>query len=136
MTGSGPGRMTGSGRGSGPVPPGWPGAVAPPGTPDWEQSATEWLIDLCPADFRGYPVLRRHPLGLAWLAGKHVEGATQAMARALGRARAELGEDLRPGVLDQFLQTLELEQARLMAAARGVDLIEQALRGRRHIPRL
>lgn len=118
------------------TPPGWPAPVPPPGVPDWERAASEWLIDLCPADFRGYPVLRRHPVALAWLAGYQVEGARQAMARALGQARAELGEALQPGVLDQVLQTLEREQARLLAAARGVQLIEQALRGRRYIPRL
>jgi hypothetical protein len=118
------------------TPPGWPAAVPPPGTPDWEQAASGWLIDLCPADFRGYPVLRRHPLGLAWLAGYHVQAAQQAMAYALGRIRAELGEDLQPGVIDQLMQTVELEQARLIAAARGVELIEQALRGRRYVPRL
>jgi hypothetical protein len=118
------------------TPPGWPAAVPPPGTPDWEQSASDWLIDLCPADFRGYPVLRRHPLSLAWLAGHHVEGARQAMARALGRIRVELGQDLQPGVIDQLMQTLDAEQARLLAAARAVQLIEQALRGHRHVPRL
>jgi hypothetical protein len=118
------------------TPPGWPPMVPPPGVPDWEQAASEWLIDQCPADFRGYPVLRRHPLVLAWLAGQHVEGARQAMARALSRARADLAEALQPGVLDQVLQTLEREQARLIAAARAVHLIEQALRGQRYIPRL
>jgi hypothetical protein len=118
------------------VPPGWPATVPPPGVPDWEQAAAEWLLDQCPADFRGYPVLRRHPVALAWLARHHVEGARQAMARALGQARAELGEVLAPGALDQVLQTLEREQARLLAAARGVQLIEQALRGQRFIPRL
>ena len=51
-----------------PLPPGWPPAVRPPGSPDWERTAVEWLLDLCPADYRGYPVLRRHPLALAALA--------------------------------------------------------------------
>ena len=118
------------------TPPGWPPGVPPAGAPDWEQAAAEWLIDLCPADFRGYPVLRRHPLALAWLAGRHVESSRQAMARALGQARADLSGSLAPGVLDEVLQTVEREQARLLAAARGVDLIEHSLRGRRHIPRM
>lgn len=118
------------------TPPGWPVSVPPPGVPDWESAAGEWLIDLCPADYRGYPVLRRHPLALAWLAGEHVAGARQAMARALGRLRAELAADLPPGVIEALIQALEQEQARLLAAARGVALLEQALRGRRHIPRL
>jgi hypothetical protein len=118
------------------TPPGWPASVPPPGVPDWEQAAAEWLIDLCPADFRGYPVLRRHPSALAWLAGRHVEASGQAMARALGRARADLSDTLQPGVVDEVLQAVEQEQARLLAAARGVDLIQQSLRGHRHVPRM
>ncbi|HST83484.1 MAG TPA: hypothetical protein VLL08_17265 [Kineosporiaceae bacterium] len=118
------------------TPPGWPAVVPPPGTPDWEQAAAEWLLDLCPADFRGYPVLRRHPLALAWLAGRTVDAARQAMATALSRGRAELTESLQPPVVDQVLQTVEREQARLLAAARGVTLIEQSLRGHRHVPRM
>jgi hypothetical protein len=118
------------------TPPGWPSVVPPPGTPDWEQAAAEWLIDLCPPDFRGYPVLRRHPLALAWLAAQHVQASREAMARALGSARSDLSESLQPGVVDQVLQTVEKEQARLLAAARGVTLIEEALRGRRFIPRM
>lgn len=118
------------------TPPGWPVAVPPPGVPDWESAAVEWLIDLCPADYRGYPVLRRQPLGLAWLAGHHVAGSRRAMAHALSRIRVELGQDLPPGVTEAIIQTLEQEQARLLGAARAVELIEQALRGHRYIPRL
>ena len=118
------------------TPPGWPAEVPPPGVPDWEQAAAQWLLDLCPADFRGYPVLRRHPLALAWLAGRHVEASRQAMATALSRGRAELSESLPPGVVVDVLQTVEREQARLLAAARAVGLIEQALRGHRYVPRM
>jgi hypothetical protein len=109
------------------VPPGWPASVPPARTPDWEQAASAWLFDLCPADFRGYPVLRRHPVALAWLAGQHVESSRAALAAALGRARASLAGVVEPPVLDQVLAALESEQARLLAAARGVALIEQAL---------
>ena len=47
------------------VPPGWPSRVRPPGAPDWEVTAVEFLLDCCPSDYRGYPVLRRHPAVLA-----------------------------------------------------------------------
>ena len=40
------------------VPPGWPRRVLPPAVPGWEESAGAWLLDLCPPDYRGYPVLR------------------------------------------------------------------------------
>ena len=118
------------------TPPGWPTVVPPPGAPNWERGAAEWLIDLCPPDFRGYPVLRRHPLALAWLAAAHVDASRQAMARSLGSARADLSQALPPGALDEVLQTVEREQARLLAAARAVTLIEQALRGHRYVPRM
>lgn len=118
------------------VPPGWPDPVLPPGVTEWEQSATSWLLDLCPADFRGYPVLRRHPLGLAWLAYQQVGAQRQALARGLGRIRTDLSRDLPPEALEEMIQTVEHEQARLMAAHRGVELIARALRGERYIPRM
>lgn len=118
------------------VPPGWPAPVPPPGVPDWERAASGWLLDLCPPDYRGYPALRKHPLALAWLAAQHVDASRAAMARALGRVRAELADDLPPPALDEVMTTLEQEQARLLAAARGVGLLEQALRGHRFIPRM
>ncbi len=118
------------------TPPGWPAGIPPADAPGWELTAAQWLLDLCPADYRAYPVLRKHPLALAWLAGQHVAGARQAMARSLAVARAELTGDLPPPVLEQMLATIEREQARLIAAARGVHLLEQALRGRRFVPRM
>jgi len=121
---------------SAPLPPGWPPAVRPPGTPDWEQTATEWLLDLCPPDYRGHPVLRRHPLALARLAAHHVEGSRRACATALAAARTELSGDLDARTLTEVLEVLETEQARLMAAGRAVGLVDGALRGRKYIPRL
>lgn len=118
------------------TPPGWPEGVPPHGVPDWEKAATNWLLDLCPPDYRGYPALRKHALALAWLAAQHVDASRAAMARALGRARAELADDLSPPALEELLTTLEQEQARLLSAARGVALLEQALRGKHWIPRL
>ncbi|MBT0769190.1 hypothetical protein KIH74_09685 [Kineosporia sp. J2-2] len=117
-------------------PPGWPGVVPPPGVPDWEQAASAWLLDLCPADFRGYGVLRRHPLGLAWLAYQHVGAERDVLARGLSRIRTELSRDLPPAALEEMIEAVEHEQARLMAAGRGVELIARALRGHRYIPRL
>ena len=118
------------------LPPGWPPQVRPPGTPDWDRTATEWLLDLCPPDFRGYPVLRRHPLALARLAAHHVEGARRACAAALASARTELSGDLDARTLTEVLEVLETEQARLLAAGRAVGLVDDALRGRKYIPRL
>jgi hypothetical protein len=119
-----------------PLPPGWPPAVRPPGSPDWERTAVEWLLDLCPADYRGYPVLRRHPLALAALARHHVRGAWRACGEALAGVRAELSGDLDARTLEEVLETLDLERARLVAAGRAIGLVDDALRGRTYIPRL
>lgn len=110
--------------------------MLPPGAKEWEQSASAWLLDLCPADFRGYSVLRRYPLGLAWLAYQHVGAERQALAKGLSRIRTDLSRDLPPGALVEMIEAVEHEQARLMAAHRGVELVARALRGERYIPRL
>jgi hypothetical protein len=49
------------------LPAGWPEAVAPPGSQDWEASAVAWLLDLVP-DLRGHSAVRRHPVILAVIA--------------------------------------------------------------------
>lgn len=118
------------------LPPGWPDAVRPPDTGGFESTATQWLLDLCPPDYRGYRVLRQHPLALAWLAGKHVQASQHAADDALARVRSELADDLGPGAKQALISAIETEQARLIAAARAVALIEQALRGHRYVPRL
>ena len=118
------------------VPPGWPREVRPPDAPGWERDAEAWLLDLCPAEHRGYGVLRRHPIALARLAWYHVEGGRRACNAALARVRAELGDALEPQTVAEVVAVLEAEQARLLGAARAVDLVEGALRGQRYVPRL
>ncbi len=121
---------------SGPaVPAGWPAEVRPPGAPGWEKTALSWLLDLCPPDYRGYAVVSRHPVVLAWLAGHHLEGQLQATRRALATARAELTA-VPPPVLRETLDLVEGELARLVGAQRAVGLVAQALAGVRFVPRL
>ena len=122
--------------GPAPVPPGWPRQVPPPGVPDWQRAAVGWLLDLCPADYRGYPVLARHPQALARLAALHVAAAAEGCRRGMSTARAELGPVLPPPALAEVLAALEAEQARQLAAERAVGLVEQALLGFRYVPRL
>lgn len=112
------------------VPAGWPEQVAAPGTTDWERSASIWLFDCCPADYRGYQVLHRHPLVLARFAADFVDSQIRASRQALAKARVDLGDCVEVQVLEAATQVLEAECARLTRVRRGVALIEEALRGK------
>ena len=117
-------------------PPGWPGAVRPPGAPGWERTAVSWLLDICPPEFRSYPVLRRHDVVLARFAVLHVEACQAATKRGLSEARAELRDVAPLDVIDAAVETWLAEEARLTGVRRAVGLVEEALRGRRYVARL
>jgi hypothetical protein len=111
--------------------------VRPPDAPGWERSAAAWLFDLCPPDYRGYAVLTRRPVVLAWVASQHVEAAAQGARLALSRVRARWSAGApQDGPVDDVVELLEAELARLLAAGRAVALVEAALGGRRYVPRL
>lgn len=118
------------------VPAGWPPGVPPPDAEGWERAAVAWLLDQCPADYRLYEPLRRHPPALAWLATRHVAAQVEAAREGYRRARVELGESLGPEAVTQLLGVLEREGLRLRAAARAAELVSQALSGGRFVPRL
>ena len=117
-------------------PPGWPDVVPPPGVRGWEPAVVAWLLDLCPPDYRGHAVLRRHPVALAWLAEQHVEAQVEAMRGAYRTVRVDLAEVLPSGAVDALLVCLEHEGLRLRAAQRGITLIREALDGRVFVERL
>jgi hypothetical protein len=121
---------------TGAVPPGWPKGVHPPGTEGFQRTATAYLLDLCPPDYRAYGVLKRQPLVLARFAAHHVDGAIAAARKGYRNARTELRDAVSPEVVAEALEAWETEGARLVAVARSVDLLEQALRGKRFVPRL
>ncbi len=118
------------------APPGWPRQVRPPGAPGWEHTAVAWLLDICPPEFRSYPVLRRHDVVLARFAVLHVEACQAAVRRGLSEARATLRDVAGPGVVEVAVETWQAESARLLAERRAVGLVEEALRGRRFVARL
>jgi hypothetical protein len=118
------------------APPGWPRAVRPPGAPGWERTAVAWLLDLCPPEYRSYPVLRRHDVVLARFALLHVEAGQAACRRGLSEARTELRDVAEAGTVDAAVETWHAEAARLLAERRAVGLVEEALRGRRFVARL
>jgi hypothetical protein len=93
-----------------------------------------WLLDQCPAEYRGYPVLVRHPVALVHLAGHHVEAQLHGNRHALATARARL-RDLPPPAVAELLEVLEIEQVRLQGVSRALILVGEALHGSPHVPR-
>lgn len=118
------------------APPGWPRQVRPPEAPGWEQTAQNWLLDICPPEYRSYPVLRRHIVVLARFAVLHVEASQAAVRRGLSEARAVLRDVAETRTVEAAVETWHAESARLAAERRAVGLVEEALRGRRYVARL
>jgi hypothetical protein len=118
------------------VPTGWPDGVHPPGTPGFEQTAVNWLLDVVPPDYRLHGVLVRHPVALATLARHHLTACVEGARQGYRCARAELGSDLPPGGLVAVLSAYQAEGRRLVATARAVDLVSRALRGESFVPQM
>lgn len=118
------------------APPGWPRQVRPPGAPGWERTAVNWLLDICPPEFRSYAVLRRHEVVLARFAVLHVEACQAAVRRGLSEARSALRDVAGVDTVEAAVQAWHAEEARLLAERRAVGLVEEALRGRRFVARL
>lgn len=118
------------------VPPGWPGAVRPPGAPDWERTAVAFLLDCCPPDFRRYAVLRRHPVVLARFAAAAVAAQVQSCGAGLGTCRADLSGLVPPDAIEAATLAWQEQDAALRRTRREVALVEEALRGRVFVHRL
>jgi hypothetical protein len=110
--------------------------VRAPGAPEWERTALNWLLDVCPPEYRGYPGLRRHPVVLARFAVLHVEADQAAVNRGLSEARAVLRDIAGEAEIAAALEVWECESARLIGVRRAVGLVEEALRGRRYVARM
>jgi hypothetical protein len=118
------------------VPTGWPAGVHPPGSPEFEQTAVSWLLDVVPPDYRLHGVLVRHPVALAALAAHHLAACVEGARQGYRSARAELGKYLPPGGMAAVLAAYQTEGRRLVATARAVDLVGRALRGETFVPQL
>lgn len=118
------------------APPGWPDAVRPPGATDWDRQAVAYLLDCCPADFRGHPVLQRHPMVLAAFARHSVSGQRRAATDGVSMARSDLEQRVDQRVIAEAVDAWQAELARLARVERAVDLVSRALGGERFTPRL
>lgn len=111
------------------LPPGWPPGVHPPASDRFEETAVDWLLDVVPADYRLYGVLRKHPVALAAMARHHLAAAVQGAREGYRTARTELNQALPPHAVEAVLAAYRREGRRLVTTARGVAVVEQALRG-------
>lgn len=118
------------------VPPGWPAGVRPPGSEGWVPTAQAFLLDCCPADYRGYAVVRRHPAVLARFAREFVAGQLASTRQNLSGSRPDLAQVVDTATADEVIAVLQREEARLIRVSRAVTLVEQALREVRFIPKL
>jgi hypothetical protein len=111
------------------VPPGWPEAVHPPGSENFEHTAIAWLLDIVPPEYRSYGILRRHPAALASMARYHTRACLEGARQSYRSARTELAESVPPHAVDGMLAALRTEGFKLANTARSVELVEHALRG-------
>lgn len=95
-----------------------------------------WLLDQCPADYRVYAGLRRHPVVLARFAALQTEASIEAARRGISEARTSLREVLPTESVEGAVGMWEREGARLLGVQRAVGLVEEAFRGRQFRARL
>ncbi len=107
-----------------------------PEDPEFPARVVGWLLELCPPDYRGHEVLRRHPVILARLAVRHAEASLAAARDSYAGARRDLAGRVPPAAIDEALAALSREGAHLAARVREAGLVEEALQGRRWRPRM
>ena len=110
--------------------------VRPPGSQGWERTAVAFLLDCCPPDYRGYPVMIRHPVVLARCAKAYVASMVEATESSIATLRPQIAEYVSADTADAAISALQREQARLLRVARAVDLVDQALRDVRFVQKL
>lgn len=111
------------------LPLGWPGEVGHPTHPQFADRAVAWLLDCCPGDYRGFGVLRQHPLALARLAVRSVAARGRGVDDTIARVRAELADAVPPAALEDVLAMLAAERVYCQRTLAQLRLVEHALRG-------
>jgi len=108
--------------------------VHPPGSPEFERSAVDWLLGTVPPDYVLHGVLRRHPIALATLARHHLRACVDGARSGYRTARSELGPHVPPGAVEAVLAAYRSEGTRLAETAKAADLVDRALRGEVFVP--
>ncbi len=104
------------------APAGWPRDLPPPGTPEFDERVTSWLLDRGPEGLRTSD-LRHLPHALARVVDHFVAGALQGMRQAYATARGDLADTVEPDELTRVLVALEAEGARLLQVQREVRIV-------------
>ncbi len=110
--------------------------MPPPAAPGFERRARAWLLDLCPPEYRGYPVLARHLSLLARFAARQLAAQRAGTEATIGALRADMTGFVEVAAIEEALRVLRAEQQRIDQAILAVSLIERVLRGEDFVPRL
>ncbi|MGV1005596.1 MAG: hypothetical protein ACOYEV_12710 [Candidatus Nanopelagicales bacterium] len=117
-------------------PPGWPAEVPDPDDPEFPGRASGWLLEFCPPSYREQLIFRRYPLALGKVAAHHATGQLRAAREAYGSARRELAGELPVEAVGGVMAALEATGAGLARVQREVELVVDALGGKRWRPKL
>ncbi|MEV4079731.1 hypothetical protein AB0J43_05500 [Nonomuraea fuscirosea] len=110
-----------------PAPPGWPAQVLPPDDAEWVRSATSWLLDLLPPDYRTHADLVAMPRVLAWMAATHVDHYKAATQQGYRTVAVDLRAFESPEVIEQVLDVYRAEKERLATVRDGIRAVRRAL---------
>ncbi|MFJ6214913.1 hypothetical protein ACIQGZ_16495 [Streptomyces sp. NPDC092296] len=109
--------------------PHWPGAVCPPASPGFEQSAKDWLFELAPARWWHEEMLHRYPVELARMVRLRLEADVMAMHAGLRAVtRSVLPRGPVPAPVPQASELYAREREWASAMLEQVKLVEGALR--------
>jgi hypothetical protein len=117
-------------------PPGWPADLPPADSPEFGDRVVLWLLDLAPAEFRGFEVLRRHPHVLGWAVAQYLDGAVTSLRASYSQVRATFADSIDAKTMQEVMEAFEFEGVRLAKAVRQVGMVNDALSGLRWRPRL
>ena len=109
------------------APPGWPSDLRAPGSDEWIEEATKWLLDLLPGEYRAHAVLRKYPVLLARLALASIQGSLEPARTAWSRVRVEEKLFMPPPAIEEAIAMLEREGAHFVSREREVTLVLEAL---------